>query len=320
MQLHHPLAPPADRAPDSMRAIVAVTIAAVALLVVPGMFDRYVLPKQALLHVCAFLSLLVWLMTQRSIGFRPALLAGAGCMIVGLTIATARARIMPAAMTGAAVWIDWAGILIVLCRVVVDRRGRDALSALIVGLSAFEALLCILQLALPVLTHAGPLKRLDACGTFGNPEMLAGFLGMGLILVLYDKGILRPLLRWISIAIILAGVIACRSRGSWLALALTIGSIATLQGLKIQRRKRAIISAAICAGLVLLGFVAAHLGLLPPALVSLHTFQRPDHDLVSRHQPGVGFPWIGNRHGAGAVSFFPGALRSVRLRTLCRAA
>jgi tetratricopeptide (TPR) repeat protein len=254
-------------------AILAATLMAVTLLVMPWTFDRYLLPKQAVLHLCAFGSLLTWLLTERAVGIRPALLADAGCMIAGLTIATMHARVQATAVMGAAVWIDWACIMIAFCGVVTHKRRRDALAFTIALLCAFEALLCIGQLFLPVCMHTGPLRRLDACGTFGNPEMVAGFLGTGLILALYERGFARPMIRRAIIVTVGAGIIACRSRGSWLALALTIGVIMALQT-QTSRRKGAILAiAAIMAVVTAFGLLAARFELLPPALLSLHTLK-----------------------------------------------
>jgi O-antigen ligase len=96
----------------------------------------------------------------------------------------------------------------------------------------------VLMLALKdssALSQITGLKGGRAVGTFYNPNMLADYLVMSLFIVMSLSGQVRGLLLWAAAAVILFGLVATKSNGGLVALAVGLGAWAITRSLTKNR-------------------------------------------------------------------------------------
>jgi hypothetical protein len=277
--------------------LFAIAIAAATLVVTPGLADPFLLPKQVLLHLFAVTTLFLWGPTTLFRQIKPLTIALLIVTTLGFCFSTMVAVNRLDAINGAAVWLDIIIIAGGFLRVADDRENRETLRSVFVGLGCFEAIISIIQLLGPVITGTGGLRRLDAVGTIGNPEMVAGFLGMTFFLHWYHKSQTRNVAQWIIGLILCAGIVTCRSRGSWIAVVITM---VVLFAIRWRRLIRPQILLLILAGIGFATTAAVFcVHLFPEHLGDLHTLKGRFllwmagwHMIVQSHGLGIGMDQV----------------------------
>ncbi|MEP6492723.1 MAG: O-antigen ligase family protein [bacterium] len=193
--------------------------------------DRYFVPKELILHVCAAVATLVCLSARRRLGLTTVDTLLAGFLLAGIAAALFAANQWAAER---AVAISLSGVALFWVASVLREGGmvRPLIVALAVGIVVGAA--TSLAQAYGVQTEYFSLNRAPG-GTFGNRNFVAHLSAIGTPVVVLAALTARrgtgSLLGGLGLAIISAALVLSRSRAAWLAviaLAIPAGGLAVL--------------------------------------------------------------------------------------------
>ncbi len=183
-------------------------------------------------------------------------------------------------------WLQIAVALVILADLMRDPSGRRIVAWAVGAAVLLQAGLGLVQTA----AAAGPGGFvvggvLRAYGTFDQPNPYGGYLGIHLPLILaaaiYARGSRR---RWLVLLgiVVLAGIVASRSRGAWLGVGASSLLVALMAGRQASRRVRGalvlVAAAVLVASLVLLDGTLERT--LPPDISRMLQGEHPVDDVV----------------------------------------
>ncbi len=201
--------------------VALALLAGATLLWVPFLADAWRFPKEAWVAVVGF-ALLALVSFQGRLPRLPAALLASLVVFAGaMLLAGARSPALYDGWHWGLVFCAWAGSVVALTAVLGQERAALRLERLVIFLAALQVLIGVCQLGV-ALVREGELSKLDFAGTLGNPDYVASFVAMGLLLALLGSGVPRG--RWRSLLLVglAGGVFLAASRGAFLALAMAL--------------------------------------------------------------------------------------------------
>lgn len=200
-----------------------------ALLIVPAVIggtvfqlDRFLVPKELVLHLAAFGALVAVLACTTSLS-----LGVADCLLIAYALlGTVSGLLAPNGWVAVrAIGITWAGLACFWSgRAIADAGLARPLLATLAGATVLGALVALLQaygLDLPLVGSA----RAPG-GTFGNRNFMAHLAAIGLPLILYltltGRSRIGPLLGGIAALISAAALLLSRTRAAWVAVGVAL--------------------------------------------------------------------------------------------------
>lgn len=243
---------------------------AIAFLVVPAGKEVFRQPKAVVLHIAAFLALVIFAIDWLKTGFLPSRLLGsraATVMALGIAWATVTSLLSTNGWISAAATLHFALSIVyfVAARAAAEVSSRK-IALILVASAAINAGIGILQhravwfpLALP--SELSP--RMRTIGMLGNPNDLAGFLVPSLVLTLALAGISRGPARWTLLGVALLVGAGIGATESTTGLSAVLGGTVVLV-VRTSRRFRVrawtAVGSLVAAGVVVLVFQQDRVG------------------------------------------------------------
>jgi O-antigen ligase len=214
--------PPAETTRTDRLALLVLQIGAVAVVLAAVPFkafdlDRYFVPKELVLHVCAAVSALLLIVRRNGLTLTPTdLLLSA--FLFASTLSALMATNLWLASRALAISLSGVALFWVTSTLRRDGLVRSLIVALAVGV-VIGALTSLLQ-AYGVQTEYFSLNRAPG-GTFGNRNFVAHLCAIGAPVVILSaltaKRGINGLLGGIGLAIVVAALVLSRSRAAYLA-------------------------------------------------------------------------------------------------------
>lgn len=204
------------------RRLLQAAAPLIVLAAIPGSLfelDRYLVPKELVLHLAAFGAALLVLRDARRLA-----LATVDLLLVGFGLLSALSAVLaPNPWLGLrATGVTWAGIALFWSARAIARAGlARPLLVMLAFSTVLGAATGLLQAYGVEIPFASP--RRAPGGTFGNRNFMAHLTAIGLPLVAYltleSRARVAPLLGALGIAVSAAALLLSRSRAAWLAVA-----------------------------------------------------------------------------------------------------